>query len=116
MTQTILHTLAEALTLAKKSGVNPAKVRDALLGGFAQSRVLEVHGQRMLDRVFQPSFKLNLHRKDMIIVLQTGKELNLPLLGAAQVTELMNALLAQGKGELDTSALITLYEILGGMD
>lgn len=107
-----VQAVAEALTLAKKSGVDPVKVRDALLGGFAQSRVLEVHGQRMLDRTFQPGFKLNLHRKDMNIVLQTGKELNLPLLGAAQVTELMNALLAQGKGELDNSALITLYEIL----
>ena len=107
-----VQAVAEALTLAKKSGVDPAKVRDALLGGFAQSRVLEVHGQRMLDRTFQPGFKLNLHRKDMNIVLQTGKELNLPLLGTAQVTELMNAAIAQGKGELDSSALITLYELL----
>ena len=107
-----VQAVAEALTLAKKSGVDPAKVRDALLGGFAQSRVLEVHGQRMLDRTFQPGFKLNLHRKDMNIVLQTGKELNLPLLGTAQVTELMNAAIAQGKGELDNSALITLYELL----
>ncbi|MBM0742761.1 2-hydroxy-3-oxopropionate reductase [Phormidium sp. CLA17] len=111
-----VQAVAEALTLAKKSGVDPAKVRNALLGGFAQSRVLEVHGQRMIDRTFQPGFKLRLHRKDMNIVLQTGKELNLPLLGAAQVTELMNAMIAQGKGELDNSALITLYEILGGMD
>ncbi len=110
-----VQAVAEALSLAKKSGVDPVKVRDALLGGFAQSRVLEVHGQRMLDRTFQPGFKLNLHRKDMNIVLQTGKELNLPLLGAAQVTELMNAMLAQGKGELDNSALITLYELLGGI-
>ncbi len=107
-----VQAVAEALTLAKKSGVDPAKVREALLGGFAQSRVLEVHGQRMLDRTFQPGFKLNLHRKDMNIVLQTGKELNLPLLGTAQVTELMNAAIAQGKGELDNSALITLYELL----
>ena len=106
-----VQAVAEALTLAKKSGVDPAKVREALLGGFAQSRVLEVHGQRMLDRTFQPGFKLNLHRKDMNIVLQTGKELNLPLLGTAQVTELMNAAIAQGKGESDSSALITLYEL-----
>lgn len=108
--------VAEALTLAKKAGVDPAKVRSALLGGFAQSRVLDVHGQRMIDGTFAPGFKLNLHRKDMNIVLQTGKELNLPLFGAAQVTELMNALLAQGKGELDNSALITLYETLAGLD
>lgn len=110
-----VQAVAEALTLAKKSGVDPAKVRSALLGGFAQSRVLDVHGQRMIDGTFQPGFKLNLHRKDMNIVLQTGKELNLPLLGAAQVTELMNSLLAQGKGELDNSALITLYELLAGL-
>jgi len=110
-----VQAVAEALTLAKKSGVDPAKVRSALLGGFAQSRVLEVHGQRMIDHTFQPGFKLNLHRKDMNIVLQTGKELNLPLFGAAQVTELMNALLAQGMGDLDNSTLITLYEQLSGL-
>lgn len=110
-----VQAVAEALTLAKKAGVDPAKVRSALLGGFAQSRVLEVHGQRMIDGTFAPGFKLNLHRKDMNIVLQTGKELNLPLFGTAQVTELMNALLAQGKGELDNSALITLYETLSGL-
>lgn len=110
-----VQAVAEALTLAQKSGVDPAKVRAALLGGFAQSRVLEVHGQRMLDHTFQPGFTLDLHRKDMNIVLQTAKELNLPLLGAAQVTELMNAMLAQGKGNLDNSALITLYEMLGGL-
>lgn len=110
-----VQAVAEALTLAKKSGVDPANVRSALLGGFAQSRVLEVHGQRMIDSTFEPGFKLELHRKDMNIVLQTGKELNLPLFGAAQVTELMNSLLAQGKGELDNSALITLYELLGNI-
>lgn len=110
-----VQAIAEALTLAQKSGVDPAKVRAALLGGFAQSRVLEVHGQRMLDHTFQPGFTLDLHRKDMNIVLQTAKELNLPLLGAAQVTELMNAMLAQGKGNLDNSALITLYELLAGL-
>ncbi|MDX2228130.1 MAG: 2-hydroxy-3-oxopropionate reductase [Leptolyngbyaceae cyanobacterium bins.349] len=110
-----VQAVAEALTLAKKSGVDPAKVRSALLGGFAQSRVLEVHGQRMIDGTFQPGFKLNLHRKDMNIVLQTGKELHLPLFGAAHVTELMNSLLAQGKGDLDNSAMITLYDLLAGL-
>jgi 2-hydroxy-3-oxopropionate reductase len=111
-----VQAVAEALTFAKKSGVDAAKVREALLGGFAQSRVLEVHGKRMLEGSFQPGFKLNLHRKDMNIVLQTGKDLNLPLLGAAQVTNLMDALLAQGKGDLDNAALISLYEMLAGME
>lgn len=111
-----VQAVAEALTLAKKSGVDPAKVRSALLGGFAQSRVLDVHGQRMLEGRFEPGFKLQLHRKDMGIVLQTAREVQVPLLGAAQVTELMNALLAQGKGDLDNAAMITLYELLSLKD
>lgn len=110
-----LQAVAEALTFARKSGVDGAKVKEALLGGFAQSRILEVHGQRMLEGHFQPGFKLNLHRKDMNIVLQTGREIGLPLLGTAQVTNLMDALLAQGKGELDNSALIMVYEMLGNL-
>jgi 2-hydroxy-3-oxopropionate reductase len=108
--------VAEALTLAKKSGVDPAKVREALLGGFAQSRVLEVHGKRMLEADFHPGFKINLFRKDINIVLQTGRELRLPLFGAAHAAELMDALLAQGKGELDYASLVSLYEQLGGME
>lgn len=111
-----VQAVAEALTLAQKSGVDPAKVRSALLGGFAQSRVLEVHGQRMIDRDFQPGFKLNLFRKDMNIVTQTARELRLPLLGAAQAAELMNALLAQGDENLDYTAIITLIEQMAGMD
>lgn len=104
-----VQAVAEALTLAKKSGVDPAKVRDALLGGFAQSRVLEVHGKRMLENSFQPGFTIDLHRKDMNIVLQTGREVSVPLLGSSQVTSLMDAAIAQGKGNLDNAALVTLY-------
>ncbi|MBD1822251.1 2-hydroxy-3-oxopropionate reductase [Cyanobacteria bacterium FACHB-DQ100] len=107
-----VQAVVEALTLAKKSGVDPAKVRDALLGGFAQSRVLEVHGQRILDGSFQPGFKLDLHRKDMNIVLQTGREVGVPLLGSSQVTVLMDSLIAQGKGNLDNAAIALLYDLL----
>jgi 2-hydroxy-3-oxopropionate reductase len=107
-----VQAVAEALTLAKKSGVDPAKVRDALLGGFAQSRVLDVHGKRMLESSFRPGFKLDLHRKDMNIVLQTARDVGVPLLGGSQVTALMDALIAQGKGELDNAAIVTLYEML----
>ncbi|MBD2327585.1 2-hydroxy-3-oxopropionate reductase [Alkalinema sp. FACHB-956] len=110
-----VQAVAEAFTLAQKSGVDPAKVREALLGGFAQSRVLEVHGQKMLDRNFNPGFKLDLFRKDMNLVLQTAREEQLALLGSAQVTELMNALQAQGKGNLDFLSVLTLYEMLSGM-
>jgi 2-hydroxy-3-oxopropionate reductase len=107
--------VAEALTLAKKAGVDPAKVRSALLGGFAQSKVLEVHGAKMLDRNFQPGFKLDLFRKDMNLVLQTARELGLPLMGSHAIAPLMDALIAQGKGDLDFIALLTLYEALGNM-
>jgi 2-hydroxy-3-oxopropionate reductase len=110
-----VQAVAEAFTLAKKSGVDPAKVREALLGGFAQSRVLEVHGKRMLEGDFAPGFKLNLFRKDMNIVLQTGRELKLPLFGAAHAAELMDALLSQGRGELDYVSLVSLYELLSGI-
>lgn len=111
-----VQAVAEALTLAKKSGVDAVKVREALLGGFAQSRILEVHGERMLQGSFQPGFKIELHRKDMNIVLQTGREVSLPLLGSSQVTSLMDALIAQGKGGLDDAALVTLYEMLGSTE
>lgn len=109
-----VQAVAEAFSLAQQSGVDPARVREALLGGFAQSRVLEVHGQRMLSGNFQPGFKLNLFRKDINIVLQTARELNLPLFGANQVPALMDALLAQDKGDLDYVSLIALYEQLSG--
>jgi 2-hydroxy-3-oxopropionate reductase len=104
--------VAEALLLARRSGVDPARVRQALLGGFAQSRVLEVHGQRMLDHSYAPGFKLNLLRKDLAIVLQTAREQQLPLLATAQVTSLLDALLAQGQGHLDTAALALIYDSL----
>ena len=74
-----IQAVAEALTLAKKSGVDVAKVRAALLGGFAQSKILDLHGQRIIDRNFKPGFKVKLHRKDMNIALQTAKQLSVPL-------------------------------------
>jgi 2-hydroxy-3-oxopropionate reductase len=100
-----IQAVAEAMTIAKKSGVDLVKVREALLGGFAQSRILDLHGQRIIDNNFQPGFKLKLHRKDMNIALQTGRELSVPLPGSAQVAAQMDAILAQGDGELDHSAL-----------
>ncbi len=109
-----MQAVAEALTLARKAGVDPIKVREALLGGFAQSRILDLHGKRMLDRNYQPGFKIKLHRKDLNIALQTGRELSVPLFTTSQVAELMNSLLAEGKGELDHSALGWLAERLSG--
>ncbi|UCF90209.1 MAG: 2-hydroxy-3-oxopropionate reductase [Desulfobacterales bacterium] len=109
-----IQAVAEALTLAKKAGVDPAKVRSALLGGFAQSRILELHGQRMIDHNFKPGFKIKLHRKDLAIALQTGREFAVPLMTTSQVAEMMNALIAAGNEELDHSALALVVEQLSG--
>lgn len=104
--------VSEALLLAAKAGADPAKVREAISGGFAQSRILELHGQRMLQRAFQPGFKVKLHRKDMAIALNTAKELGVALPASANVAELLNALIANGGAELDHSALVTMLEKL----
>jgi 2-hydroxy-3-oxopropionate reductase len=110
-----IQAVAEALVLARKAGVDPARVRAALLGGFAQSRVLELHGQRMLDDAYDPGFKLRLHRKDLAIALALGREQQVPLFATSQAAELMDALLAQGAGDRDHAALATLYEQLSGV-
>ncbi len=109
-----IQAVAEALILARKSGVDPARVREALLGGFAGSRIMELHGQRIIDRTFQPGFRVRLHRKDLAIALQTGREVSLPLMLTSQVAELMNALIARGDGDLDHSGLAHLLEQMGG--
>ncbi len=108
--------VSEALLLAAKAGVDPAKVREALLGGFAQSRILELHGNRMLQRNFQPGFKMKLHRKDMSIILNTARELGLALPTSAGVAELMNAAIGNGSAELDHSALVTMLEKLANFE
>jgi 2-hydroxy-3-oxopropionate reductase len=111
-----IQAVSEALILARKSGVDPARVREALLGGFAQSRILDLHGQRIIDRSFQPGFRVRLHRKDLAIALQTGREVLLPLMLTSQVAELMNALIARGDADLDHSGLAHLLEQMGGED
>ncbi len=111
-----IQAISEALILAAKAGVDPSRVREALLGGFAQSRILEVHGKRILERNYQPGFKIKLHRKDLAIALQTGRELSMPLFATAQVAALMDALLAQGKGEMDHSGLAQLMGQLAGIE
>jgi 2-hydroxy-3-oxopropionate reductase len=110
-----IQAVAEALTLAKKSGVDVAKVRAALLGGFAQSKILDLHGQRIIDRNFKPGFRIKLHRKDMRIALQTGKDISVPLPGSAVVAAQMDAILADGNGDLDHSALALYLESVSGL-
>jgi len=111
------HTIAgvgEALLLARTSGVDPTKVREALLGGFANSKVLEVHGQRMIDGNYTPGFKARLHQKDMRIVMESAHELGLALPGAALVAQYLNALVGRALGELDSSAIYRVLEEVSG--
>jgi len=110
-----IQAVAEAFTLARQAGVDLVKLREALLGGFAQSRILDLHGQRIIDRNFKPGFKVKLHHKDMNIALQAGAEFAVPLDGAAQVAKQLEALLASGDGELDHSSLALLMERLSGL-
>ena len=102
--------VSEALVLSAKAGVDPAKVRQALLGGFAQSRILDAHGQKMLERNFKPGFRIRLHEKDLSIALATGREYGVPLLLTAVVDQMMNTMKATGKGDLDHAGLVTLIE------
>ncbi len=105
-----IQAVAEAFALAKKAGVDLEKMREVLLGGFAQSRILDLHGKRMIDENFKPGFKIKLHHKDLGIALKTGEEFSVPLPGTAQVAEQMKAALALGNGELDHSALLLLLK------
>lgn len=106
--------VAEALTFAARQGVDAGKVRQALLGGSASSKILEIHGQRMLDRQFKPGFKARLHQKDLGIVLAEAQQAGLALPTAALAAQMMNALVGGGDGELDSSALIQVIQQLNG--
>ncbi|WP_410793425.1 2-hydroxy-3-oxopropionate reductase [Kribbella sp. C-35] len=100
-----IEAVAEGLLFAERAGADPAVVRQALMGGFASSRILEVHGERMVDEAFEPGFRLRLHRKDLGLAVQAAAELDLALPNTAATQQLMNAAIADGDGELDHSAL-----------
>jgi 2-hydroxy-3-oxopropionate reductase len=110
-----IEAVAEALTFARKAGADPARVREALMGGFASSRILELHGERMLKRTFDPGFRIRLHRKDLTLAVDAAKSLNLALPNTAATQQLMNAAVAMGDGEKDHSGLIRTLEALGGV-
>lgn len=114
ISQTIVA-VGEALLLAKAAGVDPANVRQALLGGFASSRILELHGQRMLEHDFEPGFKAKLHQKDMRIALQTAHEVGVALPCTAIAAQYLNALVGTGLGELDSAAILIPQEKLSGI-
>ncbi len=107
-----IEAVAEALLFASKAGADPAKVRDALLGGFAQSRILELHGERMLKRTFAPGFRIRLQQKDLNLALQAARSLGLSLPNTSTAQELFNAVAAEGGSELDHSALVLALEKL----
>jgi 2-hydroxy-3-oxopropionate reductase len=104
--------VGEALVFAAKAGVDPARVRQALMGGFAASRVLEVHGEKMLKRTFDPGFRIELHLKDLGVALESARALQVALPNTAAVAQLMNAAQAQGLGQRDNSALVQVLERL----
>ncbi len=106
----MMAAIGEAFVLAEASGVDPHKVREALMGGFASSRILEVHGQRMLERDFAPGFKAQLHQKDLCIVREAAAELGVALPGTELVSGYLDALIASGQGELDSAALVTMLQ------
>jgi 2-hydroxy-3-oxopropionate reductase len=107
-----IEVVAEALLFASKAGADPAKVRQALLGGFAASRILEVHGERMLKRTFAPGFRIELHAKDLAIALAGARTLQVSLPNTAHCQEMFNASFAAGEGGLDDSALVKVLERL----
>ncbi|OIQ94341.1 2-hydroxy-3-oxopropionate reductase [mine drainage metagenome] len=110
-----IEAVAEALTFARKNGADPAKVREALMGGFAGSKIMEVHGKRMLDNDFKPGFKVGLHQKDMRIVMETAHQLGVALPAAALVTQHLNALMGTGDANLDSAAVVKVIERMSGM-
>ena len=107
-----IEAVGEALLFASKSGVDPAKVRQALMGGFASSRVLEVHGERMIQRLFDPGFRIGLHQKDLNLALSTSRALGMCLPNTAATQELLNACIADGGANWDSSALVRVLEKL----
>ena len=104
--------VGEALVFASKAGADPAKVRQALMGGFAASRILEVHGERMIKRTFNPGFRIGLHQKDLSLALAGARALGVSLPQTASAAQLMQACAAHGMQDLDHSALVRALELM----
>ena len=107
-----IEAVAEALVFASKAGADPAKVRKALMGGFAASRILEVHGERMINRTFDPGFRIELHQKDLGLALDSAKAIGVSLPNAAMAQNLMNVCVAQQGAGWDHSAMVRAIEIM----
>ena len=111
-----IEAVGEALLFAAKAGADPAKVRQALMGGFASSRILEVHGERMVKRSFDPGFRIELHQKDLNLALSTGRQLGVALPNTATCQELFNACVAHGGSAWDHSAMVRALEKLANFE
>ncbi|CAN5353788.1 2-hydroxy-3-oxopropionate reductase [soil metagenome] len=111
-----IEAVAEALVFATKAGADPAKVRQALMGGFAASRVLEVHGERMIKRTFNPGFRIKLHQKDLGLALDVGRKLGVSLPNTAGAQQLFSACVAQGGADWDHSAMVKAIETLAATE
>ena len=103
---------AEALAFASKAGADPAKVREALMGGLASSRIMELHGERMIKRTFQPGFRIRLHQKDLNLALQSARSLHMSVPATALAQEMFNAVAARDGLDLDHSAMVLALEEL----
>ncbi len=107
-----IEAVAEALVFASKAGVDPSRVRQALLGGFASSRVLELHGQRMIDRNFTPGARIALHQKDLDLALESARQIGVALPGTALAQQLFEACRAHGGAAWDHAAMVRALELL----
>ena len=111
-----IEAVAEALLFAAKAGADPAKVRQALMGGFASSKVLEVHGDRMVKRTFEPGFRIELHQKDLNLALQGAKALGISLPNTSMAQELFNACVSHGGKAWDHSAMVRALEFMANFE
>ena len=111
-----IEAVSEALLFAAKAGADPAKVRAALMGGFASSKILEVHGERMIKRTFDPGFRIELHQKDLNLALSTAREIGISLPNTATAQELFNACEAHGGKGWDHSAMVRALETLANFE
>lgn len=107
-----IEAVSEALVFAAKAGADPSKVREALMGGFASSKILEIHGQRMIDRTFNPGFRIELHQKDLGLALANAREMGVSLPNTSTAQELFNACVAQGGAGWDHSAMVRALEMM----
>jgi 2-hydroxy-3-oxopropionate reductase len=111
-----IEAVAEALLFAAKAGADPVRVRQALMGGFASSRILEVHGERMVKRSFEPGFRIELHQKDLNLALSGARALGVSLPNTATCQELFNSCAANGGGAWDHSALVRALELMANFE